>query len=148
MANTLYNYGRELFLGAQLNWATATIKCCLVDTSAGMYTFNATHKFFDSVNSGANIVGGTGKIKRLTWTPAGSPNLPITDGAADADDVTFTAISGASIEAIIIYQDSGTGDASSPLIAYIDTATGLPITPNGGDIIVTWDNGVNKIFRL
>ena len=32
--------------------------------------------------------------------------------------------------------------------AYIDTATGLPITPNGGDIIVTWDNGINKIFRL
>jgi len=24
----------------------------------------------------------------------------------------------------------------------------LPITPNGGDIIVTWDNGINKIFRL
>ena len=39
-------------------------------------------------------------------------------------------------------------EATSPLIAYIDTATGLPITPNGGDIIVTWDNGTNKIFRV
>ena len=53
----------------------------------------------------------------------------------------------ASIEAIIIYVDSGT-EATSPLIAYIDTATGLPITPNGGDIIVTWDNGTNKIFKV
>ena len=48
---------------------------------------------------------------------------------------------------IIIYKDTGT-EATSPLIAMIDTATGLPITPNGGDIIVTWDNGVNKIFKV
>ena len=61
--------------------------------------------------------------------------------------MTFTDVTGASIEAIIIYSDTGT-EATSPLIAYIDTATGLPITPNGGDIIVTWDNGANKIFKL
>ena len=47
----------------------------------------------------------------------------------------------------MIYRDTGT-EATSPLIAYIDTATGLPITPNGGDIIVVWDDGANKIFRL
>jgi len=34
------------------------------------------------------------------------------------------------------------------LIAFIDTATNLPVTPNGGDIIVAWDNGANKIFKL
>jgi hypothetical protein len=34
------------------------------------------------------------------------------------------------------------------LIAYIDTATGLPVTPGGGDIDITWDNGSNKIFKL
>ena len=39
-------------------------------------------------------------------------------------------------------------DVTSPLLFFIDTATGLPLTPNGGDVIVTWDNGVNKIFRL
>lgn len=36
----------------------------------------------------------------------------------------------------------------SPLIAYIDTATGLPVTPNGGDITIAWDSGANKIFKL
>ena len=60
-------------------------------------------------------------------------------GAADAADCTFTSVTGSSIEAIVIYKDTGT-EATSPLIAYIDTATGLPITPNGGDIIVTWDS--------
>ena len=68
--------------------------------------------------------------------------------------MTFAAVNGPSIEALVIYRevlgtDGVTPDeAASPLIAYIDTATGLPITPNGGDIIVTWDNGINKIFRL
>jgi hypothetical protein len=57
-------------------------------------------------------------------------------------------VSGASIEAIVIYKDTGT-ESTSPLIAIIDTATrSLPITPNGGDIIVTWDNGTNKIFKV
>ena len=56
-------------------------------------------------------------------------------------------VSGSTINAIVIVKDTGT-EATSPLIAYIDTATGLPITPNGGDIIVTWDNGINKIFRV
>ena len=48
---------------------------------------------------------------------------------------------------MLIYKDTG-DNATSPLIALIDSATGLPITPNGGDIIVVWDNGANKIFKL
>ena len=38
--------------------------------------------------------------------------------------------------------------AAQRVIAFIDTATGLPVTPNGGDITITWDNGANKIFKL
>jgi hypothetical protein len=71
----------------------------------------------------------------------------VTAGVADAVDVTFTAVSGATVEAIVLYADSGT-EATSRLIAYIDTATGLPLTPNGGDVTVAWDNGANKIFKL
>ena len=47
----------------------------------------------------------------------------------------------------LIYKQ-GVPEANGNLIAWIDTATGLPIVPNGGDIIVTWDNGNNKIFKL
>lgn len=32
--------------------------------------------------------------------------------------------------------------------AVIDTATGLPFLPNGGDVSIAWDNGANRIFRL
>nr|WP_201787713.1 hypothetical protein [Mycobacteroides immunogenum] len=60
---------------------------------------------------------------------------------------TFSAVSGASVEAMVIYKDTGTV-GTSPLIAYIDTATGLPVSPNGGDINIAWDTGTNKIFKL
>jgi len=135
MANTLYDYARQRFLEAQINWMSDTIKVILVDT--GSYTPNtASHQYLSDVSGSARIAGPVTLTSKAT-----------TGGAADAADCTFTAVSGVSIEAIVIYKDTGT-ESTSPLIAYIDTATGLPITPNGGDIIVTWDNGTNKIFKV
>jgi hypothetical protein len=66
---------------------------------------------------------------------------------ADAADITFTTVTGDQSEALVIYKDTGV-EATSQLIAYIDTATGLPVTPGGGNITVTWDDGANKIFKL
>jgi hypothetical protein len=135
MANALYDYGRERFLIASINWTSDTINVMLIDN--GAYTVStSTHQYKSDVAGGAIIAG-----------PSTLGSKTTTGGAADAADVTFTAVSGVSIESIIIYKFV-TNDADSPLIAYIDTATGLPITPNGGDIIVTWDNGSNKIFKL
>lgn len=134
MANALYNKAREGFAKAQINWETDTIKAVLVDS--GAYTFSAAHQFISDVPSGARI----SSIQTLSGKTA-------TDGACDANDLTFPSVSGASIEVIIIFKDTGT-EGTSPVIAYIDSGTGLPITPNSGDIIVTWDNGINKIFRV
>ena len=135
MANTLYDSARQGFLEAQINWLTDTMKVLLVDS--GAYTPNvSTHQFLADIPISSRIAGPVTLTAKTT-----------TGGAADAADVTFTSVSGASIDMIVIYKDTGT-EATSPLIAMIDTATGLPITPNGGDIIVTWDNGVNKIFKV
>lgn len=135
MANTLYDFARQRFLEAQINWMTDVVKVILVDT--GAYTpQTAVHQYLSDIPTSARIAGPVTMTGKAT-----------TGGAADASDVTFTAVSGTSIEAIIIYVDTGT-ESTSPLIAFIDTATGLPITPNGGDIIVTWDNGTNKIFKV
>jgi hypothetical protein len=134
-SNTLYDKGRQRFATAALNWTSDTIKICLGDS--GAYTINsATHEYLTDVSGVAIIAAAV----TLTSTSA-------TGGACDGSDVTFSSVSGTSIEFILVYKDTGTG-STSPLIAYIDTATGLPITPNGGDIIVTWDNGPNRIFKL
>ena len=141
MANSLYDKGRQRFLEAQLNWINDDIKVVMVDTA--LYTIAASHEFLSSIAAEARVTAPTTLTSKTS-----------TNGAADAQDVTFAAVNGPSIEALVLYKqvlalDGVTpDDAASILIAYIDTATGLPITPNGGDIIVTWDNGINKIFRL
>ena len=97
----------------------------------------------------------TGAGGTLVATSAALSSVSITSGVADAADVTFTAVgAGSAIAGILVFQSSAvTGGAdvaasAQRVIAYIDTATGLPVTPNGGDITVAWDNGSNKIFKL
>lgn len=133
MSNALYDHGRDAFLNGAINWGSDTIKIALVD--AGTYTVNlSTHQFFSDLSG---VVGA----------PATLASTSSSAGVADAADVTFSTVTGASVEALVIYKDTGTS-STSPLIAYIDSATGLPVTPNGGDITVTFDNGSNKIFKL
>jgi hypothetical protein len=135
MANALYDKGREAFLNGSINWTSDNIKVVLVDNAD--YTVNiASHQFLSDV-AGAGRVATSGNLGTKTTTA----------GVADAADVTFTAVTGDQSESLVIYKDTGSA-ATSPLIAYIDTATGLPVTPNGADITVTWDNGSNKIFKL
>lgn len=132
MASTLYDKGRQKFLEGGIAILTDTIKAALVDT--GTYTFSQTHEFLSDLTG---VVGTAVTLGTKTST----------SGVFDAADATFTAVTGATVEAIVIYKDTGVA-GTSPLIAYIDTATGLPFTPNGGDALVAFDSGANKIFKL
>ena len=133
MADALYTPFKELLLGGDIALDADTIKVALIDT--GAYTFSAAHDFWNDASAG------------LVGTAATLGTKTITSGVFDAADVTFTAVTGNTVEALIIYKDTGNA-ATSPLIAYIDSATGLPVTPNGGDITITWSAGANKIFSL
>lgn len=142
MSSQLFSPGREGFLDGTIDWDTAVIKCALVRG----YTFSSAHKFVSDVTG----AGGT-----LVATSAALTSKTVTNGVADAADVTFTAVAaGAAIPAIVIFQSSAvTGGAdvaatAQRLIAYIDTATGLPVTPNGQNITISWDSGANRIFVL
>lgn len=135
MSNSLYGKGRQKFLDADIDWSVDTIKAVLVDTAS--YTVSIDVDEFYSTISAA-VVG----------TPVTLSSKTSTLGVADAADISFTGLSSApSIEAIVIYKDTGTA-ATSPLIAYIDTATGLPVASGATQVDVTWDNGSNKIFKL
>ena len=140
MANTLYNVAREAFLTGQLNWLSPEkpIKVRL-GRKSGMSDQQPASMASFGTTQGDSAVWAT--------PPVTLTNRTATNGAADGADVTFTAVTGSSIDCIVLYAEGETPDTSIP-IAVIDTATGLPITPNGGDIIVTWDNGENKIFKL
>lgn len=134
MANVFYPTSRKLLMDADLDLAADTIKVVLID--AADYTVSAGHDFLDDVAGGA-IVGTAQTLASKTTT----------GGVFDAADVTFTAVTGDPCEAILVYKDTGSA-ATSPLIAYIDTvSSGLPVTPNGGDITIAW-HATDGVFRI
>lgn len=135
MANALYDKGRESFLKGEISWDGDDIKAVLVDTNLYMVNL-ATDQFLSDIPVGARVAT-SGNFSTKTTTA----------GVADADDVTFPAVTGATVEAVVVYQDTGVA-GTSRLVGYIDTATGLPATPGGGDITVVWSSGASKIFKL
>ena len=136
MANGLYDAARASFLNADIDWTADDIRAILIDT--GTYTVNlSTHDFLDDIPGGARVATSSALSGKTSAA-----------GVADANDVTFSAVSGATVEAVVIYKHTGT-ESTSNLIAYMDTGmTGLPVTPNGGDITVQWANTSNRIFKL
>ena len=119
MPNALYPKWKEALLQNSANSAlTGTVRAALVDT--GTYTYSAAHEFLTSLTG----VVGTAQTIGATKT--------YTNGVFDGGDVTFTAVTGNTAEALVLYIDTG--------------VTGLPVTPNGGDITVTWN--ASGIFAL
>lgn len=136
MAAYLYDKGREGFATAAINWASDDIRLIFVDTAD--YTVDqATHDYLDDV-AGAS---------RVATSSASLANKTATSGICDADDHTINSVSGDQFEALIFYKHTGT-EGTSRLIAYLDTYTGLPCTPNGGNITVQFPSTTNKIFKL
>jgi hypothetical protein len=131
MANAVYPKYKEFFLGASanislnVNDATDGPFVSLVDT--GTYTYNSAHDFYDDITG---VVG----------TPQRIVNPTIVNGLFDGDNCTFTAVSGNSVEALVIRRNNAGASSTQKVVAYIDTSvTGLPVTPNGGDITITWN---------
>ncbi len=134
MANALYDTGRKAFLRGDLSWNSNTFKVVLLSSS---YTPNlATHQFLSSISVGSRVATSSA----LTTLLPGA-------GVADASDITFTSVSGSQVTQFVVFRDTGT-ESTSQLVAYFDTAINLPITPNGGDITLTWSNDTNRIFKL
>jgi hypothetical protein len=182
----------------------ATGYCVNLGQSAG-----TVGDFYDDVDGGANAVGLSAAF--TTKTKAA--------GVADADDVTFTSVSGSAVEGVVVVRDTGTASTSElvclitgkflgvvaadaaisattiwfdkPLPATVASqsvafsngitaaavagtagnrfvtctalgsaitagnqglvvlsGSGLPVTPNGGNIVVAFDSGANRIFKL
>ncbi|KAA0970796.1 hypothetical protein FPY71_09990 [Aureimonas fodinaquatilis] len=133
MANALYPKFKEALLAGDIDIPEDSVRAVLIDVSE--YTFSATHDALNDVSAGARISG-----------PQPLASKTILNGTLDAANLTFPAVpGGAVVGAVIIYVDTGT-ESTSPLIAYIDTGSNLPITPNGGDINLNWSE--SGIFSL
>jgi len=137
VANALYDAGRNAFLSqspAALDWDTNDIRLICIDEADDTIDL-AVDDFLDDRAAASRVATSA----TMTCTAAA--------GVADASDVTLTAVTGDVFESIDIYKHTGT-ESTSLMIANIDTATGLPCTPNTADITIQFDSGANKVFRL
>lgn len=131
MANAVYPKYKEALLNASANSAlTGTgatgLFVALIDTA--LYTYNAADQFYSTVV--AAVVGTDQEIGAVT----------LTNGLIDGNDVTFPLVSGASVEALILYRKNAGANTTWRLVAYIDTGvTGLPFTPSGGNVPTVWN---------
>lgn len=138
MPNSIYPKYRQAQLEGTSNVQYLADDIVIVAVDSG-YTYDAAHEFLDDVAGGA-IVATSDPLTGKTST----------DGIADADNVTFVGLTGDPIEALLIVHDSGSS-ATSRLMVFLDTrsnASGIDITPDGDDVLITWSNGATKIFRL
>jgi hypothetical protein len=133
MANAVQPTTKKAALDAIL--ATGTLKAYLIDTAA--YTYSAAHDFLADIPGAARV-----------GTPITLANVTTTDGVLDADDISFTGLSGApTIEAVALCVDTG-DEATSRFLCYIDTATGLPVAAGQSTVNIVWANTSNRIFKL
>ncbi len=145
MANAVYPvYKQNLLAGtAGYDLDNDTVNdgpyCALVETG---YTYSAAHDFHDDITA-ANISGTDQRITGPT----------VTNGVFSGTDLTYTAVAygGADVDTLIIYRHNSGANTTWPLVLFLDAGvTGLPVTPNGGNITVTWADSpaTNNIFAL
>lgn len=164
MPNTLYNIAKQAFLtsitlpntslsNVKIDWVNDKFGAALVSSD---YVLNKTSNFVLSDIPPETILS---KVTLETLVVEVSEDGSSDFGTAYANSVTFTEFpddltAGAQADYIVIYRDAETGnDSDNILISYIDTAEGLPVIYNTGDIQVNWDNtnpinNAGRVFRL
>lgn len=136
MADTAYDLFLQALLAGTNDLATATIKLMLVNIAGGHYTPDFTTDQFITVIAGGDQIAITSALTSVT----------ITDGVFDAANTLWASVaSGPAAGAFVIFIDTGT-PSTSPLLAYIDSYSGLPVTPNGSNIDVSFTG--SGIFTL
>ena len=134
MANVGFNNFKNMLWGgntanfAAVDFDLNTIKATLVDHGVDTPAPTTDEDIAD-ITAGARIATAT-----LGTITIGV----VANGTLDAADTVFSLVSGASVESFIVWKDTGV-EATSPLCLFFDTATGLPVTPNGGDITIQWN---------
>lgn len=115
----IYPAAKTAFLRGQVDLVTDTIKAQL--TTGGTYDANDA---------------AIGDVAGLLGSPVIITGITVTNGIADGDDIVFPDVGGAAhVTGVVLFKDGGT------LISFCDQRADtvpLDITPNGGDITMTF----------
>jgi hypothetical protein len=136
MATIVTNEVRNAQMGnpthSVIDFDTDTIASSLLDeTDSG--TITATTVDYDELDT-AVVVHPEEAHASKTVGSVGA-------GVYDAADLDCATVSGDAVDWLTVHKDTGT-PATSPVAVGFDSATtGLPLTPNGGNVAVAWAAG-------
>jgi hypothetical protein len=103
---------------------TDDIELSLLDqTDSG--TIDATDVDYDDIDTPTVVATGD-----ITVTVSGA--------TASSTGLTFTSVTGDAADYLTAWKNSGTPSTSPLIITWDSATTGLPVTPNGGNIAVTF----------
>lgn len=138
MATVVTNNFRNANMGTPggttttVDFDTDDIRCSLID-SAQSGALDATDGAYSDVN------GGTGPVAQgsaMGSKTVGSVGPGVFDSSAD---YTFSSVTGAECEYLTLEKYNATAANSTVCVIWDSATTGIPVTPNSGDITVTWN---------
>jgi hypothetical protein len=144
MANALFTAYRNNILG--LN--TFTNVQLDADTIRAMFVDHADDTPVATTDDAIDDILSAARVPAIASCPTlGTITLgTVAAGVFDAADTTFTSLTGDQVESMILFKDTGV-ESTSILIAFFDTfSSGMPLTPNGGNVTVQWN--ASGIFQV
>lgn len=121
MANAIYPKFKQHLLAGDIDLDLNTVTAYLMD--AADYTYSSAHDLLADLTVAGRVASVA--LSSVTYT----------SGTVDSADPTWTAVTGDVSEQIVLTVTNG---GSTYLMAFFDTSiTGIPVTPNGGNIAVT-----------
>lgn len=155
-------------IGAKTNLTSPTITSGVADAADVTFTAvtgNQSEAIFIIRDTGTSatsemvaLVTGKFIVTCAVTTASTATSLPverIPGGIASGATIAFSNGASATLSApatagdrtLTVTSTAATISAGSRGVAAA-SGSGLPVTPNGGNIVITWDNGVNRIFKL
>lgn len=126
MANVLYASFKESCLIAGQNLVTDAIMASLIDLAD--YTFNPDEETYQELSP-----GGVTDVAKVAQVALASKTVAL--GVFDSADFVWLAVVGDVCEAVMLWNDTPTTPIADPLMVFYDSnITGIPVTPNGGNI--------------
>lgn len=140
MANAVYPIWKQNLIQGATNTDLDGISvngvfCAMLDAG---YSYSAAHDFYDDVGITANVIGTPQEV---------GATKSYTNGTFDGSDVTYSSVSGNQVTQLVLFRKNSGATSTQYLVLFLDTSvTGLPVTPNGGDITIQWN--ASGIFTI
>ena len=131
MATAIHTEFRNANMGAPthsvIDFDTDDIRLSLLDQDdSGV--IDASDVDYADINAGTVVAEGTNLAAKTVGV--------VNPGVFDADHFTFVSVSGDAADYLTLYKWNATASIAPLAVTWDSATTGLPVTPNGGDIEV------------